>query len=326
MKNVLILLLGLAIGAGGYWFVAHHSHGEAHEEAAKHAEEEKHGEEGQGHGALKLTKEQQAAAGLKFAQAEAVEIPRQITGYGRVLDPSSVVALAFDVQTARAAMDASNKDFERVKSLFAQNQNASARTLETAEAVLKRDRALLAAAEAKLQTAVGPRLAAKQNFSDVIDSVAKMQSALVRVDIVGEAPHTAQATFEVSPLANKDVIVEAEFMGPAPTSDATLQGQGYLGLVRTNIFAANTAIAATFDDTSEKTKGFAISHSAVLQNGDEVFVFVQAGEESFKKIPIEIGSRKGDRVFVTGDLSATDQIVVEGAHQILSISKAEPAE
>jgi hypothetical protein len=326
MKNILILILGLVIGAGGYWFVAHRSHEDSHEEGAKHAEEEKHGEGSQAAGVMKLTKEQQTAAGLKLAQPEVVEIPKQIKAYGRVLDPGAVVALALDVQAARATFEASNKDFERVKGLFGANQNASARSLETAEAAVKRDRALAAAAEAKLQTAVGPKLAGRKDFADIVDSIAKMQSSLVRVDIIGDALPALPEKFALSALGNPNVVVEAEFIGPAPVSDPALQGQGYLGLIHTNALAANTAIVATFDDSSEKEHGFSLAREAAVQDGEHILVFVQTGEEAFKKVEVELEGRRADRVLVTGDLSPTNRVVIEGAHQILSISKAEPAE
>src|SRR5262249_20905760 len=147
------------------------------------------------------------------------------------------------------------------------NQNASARALETPEAVVKRDRALVAAAEAKLQTAVGPRLAEREDFPQLVNSIAKLQSALVRVDVIGDAPREFPKKFLVSPLANKNVVVEAELVGPTPISDPTLQGQGFLGLIHTNTLAANTAIVAAFDDDSEKEKGFSLPGGAVVQDG-----------------------------------------------------------
>lgn len=325
MKNILILILGLALGAGGYWFAAHQTHADSHEEGEKH-EEEKHGEETHAPGLIKVTKKQQKAADLKLTQPEPVEIPKQIKAYGRVLDASSVVTLASDMQTARATLEASNKDFERVKGLFGANQNASARALETAEAVVKRDRAMASAAEAKLQAAVGPRLAGREDFLEIIDSIAKMQSALVRVDIIGAGPQTLPKKFAISPLGNKNFLVETEFIGPAPISDPTLQGQGYLGLIHTNNLAANTAIVATFDDISEKEHGFSLPRGAAIQDGEHLVVFVQSGEEAFKKVEIEVKRRKDDRILVTGELNPTNQVVVEAAHQILSITKAEPAE
>jgi hypothetical protein len=325
MKNILILILGLALGAGGYWFAGRRTHTDSREEGPKH-EEEKHGEETHAPGLIKVTKEQQTAAGLKFAQPEAVEISKKIKAYGRVLDSGSVVTLAADLQTTRATLEASNKDYERVKGLFGANQNASARALETAEAVVKRDRAMAAAAEAKLQAAVGPRLTGREDFIEIVDSIAKMQSALVRVDIVGNGPQTFPKEFTISPVANKNVLVETEFIGPAPISDPTLQGQGYLGLIHTNNLAANTVIVATFDDNSTKEHGFSVPQGAAIQDGEHVVLFVQSGEEAFKKVLIEVESRKDDHIFITGELNPTNQVVIEGAHQILSITKAEPAE
>jgi hypothetical protein len=153
-----------------------------------------------------------------------------------------------------------------------------------------------------------------------------MQSALVRVDMIGAGPQTLPKEFTLSPLGNKNIVVETEFIGPAPISDPTLQGQGYLGLIHTNNLAANTAIVATFDDNSEKEHGFSLPRGAAIQDGEHLVVFVQSGGDAFKKVEIEVESRKGDRIFITGELNPTNQVVIEGAHQILSITKAEPAE
>src|SRR5205085_2503460 len=134
MKNVLILIIGLALGAGGFWLISSRRQPEKpeHEPAA---------EERAGHdeSVIKLDAKRQKAAGIETGLPTAATLPEELKGYGRVLDPAQVVAMTLDIQAARATADASKKEFERLKTLYAQGQNASARALETAEAAARRD-------------------------------------------------------------------------------------------------------------------------------------------------------------------------------------------
>src|SRR4051794_34536476 len=99
MKNLLILILGLLIGAGGFWLVSSRHHADKEESDAKKPEQA-HSEEG----VFKLSKEQQAAAGIKLTEPQAAKLAEQIKAYGRVLDPAAFITLKLDVDAARVAL------------------------------------------------------------------------------------------------------------------------------------------------------------------------------------------------------------------------------
>jgi hypothetical protein len=320
MKVILSLILGLLLGAGGYWLLQHSSAHDPKEEPGP--VEEPHG------GPLKLTEEQQSAAGIQLAQPQPAVVPATVKGYGRVLDPAPIISLKLEADAARAALGASSKEFDRVQGLFARNQNASARALETAEAAVLRDRALLSAAEARFQSSLGPRVSAMDTLSNLMTELANFRWTLARLDVPGPVPPKLETSLQVWPLANEKLKVAAELLGAAPAAETALQGQGFLCLMRTNLLTPNTAIAGFLEDAAESKKGFLIPASAVVQERGALFVFVLAGGAggTFEKKEVKIEREIAGDVFITAGLSATSKVVVAGAHQILSMTKAEPSE
>ena len=159
--------MGLAIGVVATWtFLKHHGGDEKKEEPKKeeHKEEPRvqHGTNGETF--LKLDKEAQEHAGLKVATLEAIELSPEVKGYGRVLDPAPLATLLVEGASARASLDASTKEYERLKTLFAQDQNVSARSLETAEVALKRDQILVEAANTRLALSLGKAVAHQKDL------------------------------------------------------------------------------------------------------------------------------------------------------------------
>jgi hypothetical protein len=317
MKLFLGLFLGVIIGIAATWFfLSHHPPGASKEEPKKEAPHEpEHAEEG----VVKLDKNKQAAAGIETAQPKAAQFHSEIKGYGRVLDPAPIIGLVLDVQSGQAALQASTKDYERVKTLFAQNQNASARSLETAEAALKRDQILLNTAQSKLQTALGPALVGRDDLPQMIESFSKLDSALVRIDLppdqmLGSSPTNAT----ISPIANPKQIYDAQFLGRATTADLQFQGQAFLLLLRTNALPPNTAVIGYLPTPGPEINGFLVPSKAVLQDASDVIVFVQQGEENFKRTPIAPERTTPEGLFVTNGIKAEDRIVISGAQEILS--------
>src|SRR5205807_7375240 len=134
VRNVVLgLIIGLAVGIGGAWLLLRHPPEKEGEKKEKKKEESRvqHGTNGETF--LKLDKETQERCGLKVATLEAVETMPERKAFGRVLDPSLLATQLVDISSAKATLDASRKEYERLKTLHAQNQNVSTRSLELAE-------------------------------------------------------------------------------------------------------------------------------------------------------------------------------------------------
>jgi hypothetical protein len=145
-----------------------------------------------------------------------------------VLDPTPLTTLLLDIKSAEAALDASAREYERARVLFAQNQNASARALESAKAAMKRDRALLEAARARLLTGWGKPLAEREDLPALVKALTALESALVRIDLPpNESLFSPPTDARLISLSDENRSAEADFLSPAPTTDAQMQGKGF---------------------------------------------------------------------------------------------------
>src|SRR4051812_7782370 len=97
---------------------------------------------------LTLNQEAQSRIGLKVETTEARELNLEVKSMGRVMDPAPLATLLNELASAEAAYAMSRQDWERLQLLSTQ-QNASVRSLQTAEATARHDELQLLSARAK---------------------------------------------------------------------------------------------------------------------------------------------------------------------------------
>ena len=313
MKKILLgLVLGLILGGAVMRWLPRSPAPEAAAPKEKDAAEEK----GAG---LHLTKEQIAHAGLTLATSTEAALAPETRGYGRVLDPTSLVTVAAEIATAKAALALSEKELARVETLHAQDQNASGQALEQATAARLRDRITLDAARARLVLAWGPALAKRSELAALVHAMVNGEAALVRIDLPpGEAPATAPATARVGALGAGGALIEVEVLGAAPTADAQTQGVSYLALWRTAPLPPGATLRAAVPTGAAAQAALLVPRSALVQHDGSIFVYVQTGELTFARRLVEVGRDEAAGVAVTAGLEAKDKIVTVGAQQLLS--------
>jgi len=265
-----------------------------------------------------LSDEQQKAAAIKVEPPEAAHITPEIKGYGRVVDPAALAGMIGDFTSAQAANEASQSDLKRLKTLFAQN-NASDRSVETAEAAAARDQAQAEAARLKLLGNWGQAIAERHDLPAFMQSLGSMESALVRVDL--PAGETLKFTPERARLMTLDnQSMEARFLGAAPSVDPQTQSQGFLFLVETNSLklGPGAAVVGYLQAPGEPQTGFAIPRSAILRYDGATWIYLQTGTTNFVRHTITLGEPMQNGWFVSNGVSADDKIVVTGTQSVLS--------
>jgi len=221
MKKVLLgIVVGVIAGAAVTWFLLRPPEALAPKDSTA-AKEPSSG--------IRLTSAQQSQAGILVATAERIERKPEVRAFGRVLDITTLITLLTELETSKAALAASAGEFDRLKTL---GQNTSARALETAEAAAKRDRLLVASSQTRLLADWGQQLTSRGDLGALVQSLAKHETALVRVDVpAGEPMPFEPKTVRVAPLATPDAAHDAELIGPAPAADPQSQGAAFLVLV-----------------------------------------------------------------------------------------------
>ena len=327
-KVIAGILVGLALGAAGTVILLKYPSvqdllkypkAEAEQASEEPAEESFVEHDAEGRTAVKLDPNTQTRMGLKVVPLAAAEAPAEVKGWGHVLDPAPLAALWTEAASAQAALQASTKEFERLKILYSQDHNASARALEAAEAAMSRDRIGLESVHARLLLGWGKAIASQENLPAFVRSLVAQETALIRVDLSpGEGPKTPPAGGRLAPVSAPENMIEAQVLGPAPTADPQLQTEGFLLLVKGSSLPPGTAVMAWLSLPGPKRSGVIVPRSALLRHEGETFVYLQIGGDLFQRKAVELERPVSNGWFVDADLKPGEKAVVVGGQQLLS--------
>jgi len=271
-------------------------------------------------GVVSLDEKTQKLIGLETAALTAATLNPEVKSYGRVLDPSPLVGLLSSLSSARAGLEASAKEFHRVEALFSQGENASARSLETAEAAMKRDQIALDAAEAKLASTWGKAITGQPDLAAFVRSLSAYETVLVRLDL------PAGEWLQETPTGGRLVVpgarqpTEARLLGRAATTDPQVQGEGFLLLVTnaTTPLASGLAIIGFLQLPGEMLHGVMVPETALVRSAKRAWVYVQTNATTFVRRDIDLDRPMADGWFAPAGLSPNDRVVTTGAQTLLS--------
>ena len=270
------------------------------------------------HAALAPGPEGAARNGIETAVAEAAEGTTTISAFGRVLDPLPLVEALHARDAARAVAAAARTESERVERLHRDAENASARDVEAARTALAKATTDLADATARLHLAWGP-LAATEDA--LVDDLVAGRAALVRVDV--------PAGVTVSPPPTEVTITDgrartARVVGPAPTTDAQLQGEGWLALLTDEPPRPGAVVGVTVRRNAPLS-GVAVPAGAVVWVDAAPAVYAEPTGGTYERRTVTLGPRLDGRWLVTAGVGAGERIVVRGAARLLSAEIAAAA-
>jgi hypothetical protein len=267
-----------------------------------------------------LTAEQRAAAGLVIAPAHFESLPAVVQAFGRVLDPTSLIAAAADVVTAEATATAAEKELARVRALHDGGNNASLQAVEAAEAAARRERVQQGAAQARFAAAWGSVLSARLDAAGLLQTVAS-GSALARLELpAGEAaPAAAGGSVRVRRVSDPAGGVAAEILGEAATVDPLVQGRGYVVLLPPASFPVGATVQALLPTGGPALQQPVLPRSAFVRHEGSVFVYVQTAPEQFERRRVETGRTLPEGVAVASGLDDHAAVVLTGAQQLLSM-------
>ena len=218
MKKILFgIVIGLLAGGAGVWLFLRPHAGAPEEKKEEHKEASHvvHGTNGETW--LNLDKEAQEHAGLKMAPLQAAELKPEMKAFGRVLDPAPLATAMTDMAAARTQFEASSRELERLKILYAQNQNVSTRAVESAQAVTQRDRVAVEAAQLRFISTWGKSIAGRKDLDMFVPKLIAQEMALVRIDVPpGEASRTYsyQSTMQRKPQSPRVFECSASSIWP----------------------------------------------------------------------------------------------------------------
>ena len=311
MKKIIFgIVAGLAVGVVATRLVLSPAAESAKAEAAAPAEKPKDNP-------LHLNAAKREKTGVTLAKPASATLAPEVPAFGRVLDPSPLIALVAELETARAATSASEKDAARVKKLFEADGNASAQALEAAEAAAARDRTAVASARARIISGWGRALADSAELKNLVAEL-EAGAALVRLDLLpGTASAADQKKASVGLLGATE-MTDAEIVGPAPVADPQLQGASFLAFVKQHAPPIGAALKATLAGPGETGNVLVVPRTAIVYHQGSAWVYVLGEEDTFERKIVSLGRTIGDGVVVASGVEGADQVAGTGAGQMLS--------
>lgn len=269
-----------------------------------------------------LSAEQQRAAGIVIAAAPAVKLPQRIDAYGRVLDPSRLVADAGRLDSSRVAARAAAAETARLQGLY-RGANASLKTLQAAEAEQTEAQVRLREAQTELLLRWGPlaQLADAQR-AGLIEQLAAGRQLLLRADLPGR--HSLGTLPKLALVDVDGVRVPARVLGPLPQSASQLQSVGLLLQIPHPPAGLGPGAELPVMLQGSDHDGRVVPNGALLYGEQGVYVYrvltdkTKDGDTQFAPLAVTLLQPVGDGWLVTG-LHADDRIVVDGAGVLWSL-------
>ncbi len=287
-----------------------------------------------GEAVLTLNESEQEKSGLVVERLKDVFYRQEFQSYGAVLRPDALIdirnsylAAQSSSEKAGAVLDASRKEYERLRKLNEDNRNVSDKALQAARAALTSSEADVYAAEGRLQTikqsasaqwgkALSERIfKGSSEFSRLIDG----GDALVSVTLP-PGVHVSQAPREIGIEPPGGKPLQARFVTRALSTDPHIQGESFIYLSSSNRtrLVPGMSIEARLA-AGPGIKGVSVPSSAIVRRNGQAWAYVQESETRFVRRPVPTEYPLKDGYLVVRGFTAGELIVVKGAQTLLSM-------
>lgn len=276
-----------------------------------------------------LDKEALAQSGIQTVPATKAMAQSQIQAIAMVLSTqelldsaASIAAAQAQAVRASATLDASHRDYERIKGLHAQDRNVSDRVLEAAEATWRGDDAsaraaqeALSAAQATARSRWGQTMAAwMAEHGGPWQRLTSGQTLLLRV-----VPNTGALTSAMPTAIEVDdasgELRQARLLSAAPSVDSHIQGRAYFYVMDAHGAAPGMVLEARFN-AGQPLPGALLPADALLWWQGKQWVYVEVSPGHFERREAPAARRQDKDWFVPGFEAAT--VVARGAQALLS--------
>jgi hypothetical protein len=284
-------------------------------------------------GAVSISASSQKKTGIGTMPLELASHREEVRAYGMVLPANDLIAMKKDYVAAKASVDkssalleASRKEYERLKALNADNHNVSDKVLQSAEAKWRSDEADAQEAEVSLEavretiTFQWGRVVSGWLFDRTpeFNQLTELKEVLIRITLPSDKfIETTPGSVSIQAPGSK--LVSARFVSRTPSADPRTQGIGFL-------YAASSYGSGlipgmnvqAFMPVGPKVKGVAIPFSSVIWFQGKAWAYVQTGPEHFTRREVPVLNPAGNGYFVPGAFSPGEDVVIKGAQILLS--------
>ena len=280
---------------------------------------------------IRLGAEDQERAGIETASLKPAQERDEIAAPATVLDVQGLVNLSSGYATAQANLttaennlSVSRREYDRLKVLYAKEQNVSAKALEAAEGTLHNDQTSVALARQDLEFRVA---ALQQSWGNeiakwVTGGSTLLKQVLSRQDVLVQLTLTRGDRMS----APREVLLElpnqrratATLVSRFPRVDPRIQGDSFLYVARGQGALAPGLNLIALLSVGPRLAGVRIPASAVVWLNGDPWVYVQTASDEFTRLAVSTDHPVVGGFFASKGLTPGDRIVSTGAQMLLS--------
>lgn len=236
----------------------------------------------------------------------------------------SYLSAATEVEKAKLSLNVSRQEYERMKALYQEDQNASAKAMQAAEATWRTDEANLRAAQNGITLAEST---VRQNWGGVIarwnvegspalDRILAQSDLLLQVSLAPTSKSNAPAIASIQ-MQNSE-IQSARLVSVFPRVDPRIQSPTFLYVTPARPELAPGINVVVLLPSGSAMRGVIIPGNALVWWQGKVWAYVQSAPGRFSRREVSTQIPDGDGWFVTRGFSQGDKVVVSGSQQLLS--------
>lgn len=237
---------------------------------------------------------------------------------------NNFLSVRSQLEKVQASLDVSRRAYERVKALYEDEQNASARAAQAAEGTMRSDEAALKAAQDSYQLAEN---SVHQRWGSVIanwvlsgssefDRLVRQENLLIQVTLPAGSDIPAPQNASLVTSAGK--ILSAKLVGPLPWLDPRIQAPVFVYVTprRADLIPGMSLLALL--PAGASARGMVIPRLAVVLWQGKAWAYVQIALDKFARREVSTEMPVEDGWFVTKGFTSEQKVVVSGAQQLLS--------
>jgi hypothetical protein len=280
---------------------------------------------------IQLSSRTQALAGIAAAPLESARERKQLIAPAVVLDVQELVNSSAKYAAGRASLrkaennrSVTRREYERLKKLFADHQNASAKDLQAAEGRFQNDQTDVAAwhENLKLQIAAvreswGSEVAQwVANNAPALERLLNRQDLLVQVTLPPEEASTAPPTALLEVPGGGRAA--ARRVSAFPRVDPRIQGISFLYKTPARGVLAPGLNLAAHLSIGPRVAGVLIPSSAVVWWQGAAWVYVETSASQFTRRAVPADDPVEGGFFVSKGFAPGERIVRAGAQALLT--------
>lgn len=291
--------------------------------------------ENEGFNIVTLSPEVQKNSGISTSKIKETSFKVSVKSFGNVVSIDSLIeakakylSLQADIASARVVSDQNLKQYQRLKTLNADDRNVSDHAVQEALAQVEADKARITASELQAKNLLTStklqwgetlaKLALGDKTPQHLDSLINRNNVLVQVSLPGSTNPTAGDTIRILPLNESAAPIKALYVSPATQADSNSIGKTFYYSAPAERLRIGMRVSIETSSTAgASSEGAIVPGNAVVWYAGKPWAYFKQGNNQFLRRPISADTEIDNGWFNKG-LRGDSEVVTSGAQLLLS--------